>query len=175
MTRNGKGDREGSIESETSEWLAVPAPGRASHADESPRKASGDQSDLRAELEDAEREIERGRLELEEMRDRIRRLEDELKRARRQESRIGAEAKPSETVKAVPKPVKSSAPASPIDLNAVSYEDLRAIGLSVTDSARVIAYREVRDGLGSVDELSELPELPADALDQIRSRTRVST
>jgi DNA uptake protein ComE-like DNA-binding protein len=49
------------------------------------------------------------------------------------------------------------------DVNEVSFEQLRELGLSVTQSARVIAYRETRGGFDSLDELDEIPGLPKDA------------
>jgi hypothetical protein len=41
-----------------------------------------------------------------------------------------------------------------------SFEQLRELGLSVTQSARVIAYRETRGGFDSLDEPDEIPGLP---------------
>ena len=49
------------------------------------------------------------------------------------------------------------------DVNEVSFEQLRELGLSVTQSARVIAYRETRGRFDSLDELDEIPGLPKDA------------
>jgi DNA uptake protein ComE-like DNA-binding protein len=46
------------------------------------------------------------------------------------------------------------------DLNSATFEQLRDLGLSVTQSARLIAYRDVRGGFESVDELDEIPGLP---------------
>lgn len=48
------------------------------------------------------------------------------------------------------------------DVNEVSFEQLRELGLSVTQSARVIAYRETRGGFDSLEELDEIPGLPKD-------------
>jgi DNA uptake protein ComE-like DNA-binding protein len=48
------------------------------------------------------------------------------------------------------------------DVNEVSFEQLRELGLSVTQSARVIAYREARGAFDSLDELDEIPGLPKD-------------
>ncbi|HEY6771302.1 MAG TPA: helix-hairpin-helix domain-containing protein [Solirubrobacterales bacterium] len=49
------------------------------------------------------------------------------------------------------------------DVNEVSFEQLRELGLSVTQSARVVAYRETRGGFDSLEELDEIPGLPKDA------------
>jgi DNA uptake protein ComE-like DNA-binding protein len=47
-----------------------------------------------------------------------------------------------------------------LDVNEVSFEQLRELGLSITQSARVIAYRDTRGGFDSLDELDEIPGLP---------------
>jgi DNA uptake protein ComE-like DNA-binding protein len=54
------------------------------------------------------------------------------------------------------------------DVNEVSFEQLRELGLSVTQSARVIAYRETRGGFDSLDELDEIPGLPKDTRDTLK-------
>jgi DNA uptake protein ComE-like DNA-binding protein len=46
-----------------------------------------------------------------------------------------------------------------LDVNAASFEELRNLGLSVTQSARLIAYRDVRGGYKSLDELDDIPGL----------------
>jgi DNA uptake protein ComE-like DNA-binding protein len=57
-----------------------------------------------------------------------------------------------------------------LDLNYASFEELRDLGLSVTQCARVIAYRDTRGGFDSVDELDEIPGLPKDTRVALRSR-----
>jgi DNA uptake protein ComE-like DNA-binding protein len=54
---------------------------------------------------------------------------------------------------------RSSAKSGKIDLNVATFEELRSLGLSVTQSARLIAYRDVRGGYESLDELDEIPGL----------------
>jgi DNA uptake protein ComE-like DNA-binding protein len=46
-----------------------------------------------------------------------------------------------------------------LDLNEASFEELRELGLSVTQSARLIAYRDVRGGYESLDEIDDVPGL----------------
>jgi DNA uptake protein ComE-like DNA-binding protein len=46
-----------------------------------------------------------------------------------------------------------------LDLNEVTFEQLRDMGLSVTLSARVMAYRDTRGAFQSLDELNEIPGL----------------
>ena len=54
------------------------------------------------------------------------------------------------------------------DVNEVSFEHLRELGLSVTQSARVIAYRETRGGFDSLDELDEIPGLPKETRETLK-------
>jgi DNA uptake protein ComE-like DNA-binding protein len=60
-----------------------------------------------------------------------------------------------------------------LDLNLASFEELRELGLSVTQSARVIAYRDTRGGFDSLEELSEIPGLPKDTRVALSSRLRL--
>ncbi len=48
-------------------------------------------------------------------------------------------------------------------LNSASFEQLRSMGLSVTQAARVIALRDGRRGFETVDEVDQVPGLSADA------------
>jgi DNA uptake protein ComE-like DNA-binding protein len=60
----------------------------------------------------------------------------------------------------ITKPVRAGARhGGKLDLNGATFEQLRDIGLSVTQSARVIAYRDAAGGFQSVDELQEIPGL----------------
>jgi competence protein ComEA len=47
-----------------------------------------------------------------------------------------------------------------LNVNEATFEELRGLGLSVTQSARLIAYRDVRGGFKSLDELDDIPGLP---------------
>jgi DNA uptake protein ComE-like DNA-binding protein len=60
-----------------------------------------------------------------------------------------------------------------LDLNIASFEELRDLGLSVTQSARVIAYRDTRGGFDSLEELDEIPGLPKDTRGVLRNRLRL--
>jgi DNA uptake protein ComE-like DNA-binding protein len=61
------------------------------------------------------------------------------------------------------------------DLNEASFEELRNLGLSVTQSARVIAYRDVRGGYQSLDELDEIPGLPKETRLDLRKKLTLWT
>jgi DNA uptake protein ComE-like DNA-binding protein len=66
-------------------------------------------------------------------------------------------------------PVAAPARVSPLDINKASFEQLREVGLSVTQATRVIAYRE-RQGFNSVDELGSVPGFPKRFLADVRDR-----
>jgi DNA uptake protein ComE-like DNA-binding protein len=61
-----------------------------------------------------------------------------------------------------------------VDLNHATFEELRKLGLSVTQTARVIAYRDVRGGFESLDELDDIPGLPKDTRVDLRVRLTLS-
>jgi DNA uptake protein ComE-like DNA-binding protein len=62
-----------------------------------------------------------------------------------------------------------------LDLNGATFEDLRDLGLSVTQSARVIAYRDTRGGYESLDELDEVPGLPKGIRKGLRAQLTLSS
>jgi DNA uptake protein ComE-like DNA-binding protein len=50
----------------------------------------------------------------------------------------------------------------------VTFEDLRSLGLSVTQAKRVISQREASGGFSSVDELGQLPGFSRWQLEQLK-------
>ena len=60
-----------------------------------------------------------------------------------------------------------------LDINAVRFEDLRGLGLSVSQSARVIATRDVRRGFNSLKELDDLDDLPNEVVSRLKQRVQV--
>ena len=60
-----------------------------------------------------------------------------------------------------------------IDLNTVSFEQLRAENLSVTQATRLLAHRERLGRFGSVDDLDEVPGFPAGRLEDLKRRSSV--
>jgi DNA uptake protein ComE-like DNA-binding protein len=64
-------------------------------------------------------------------------------------------------------------PAAPLDLNVVTFEQLRAQNLSVTQATRLLAHRERLGGFTSVDDLDQVPGFPQDLLAEIKSRSSV--
>ena len=60
-----------------------------------------------------------------------------------------------------------------INLNTVTFEQLRANSLSVTQATRILAYRERMGGFNSVDDLDEVPGFPQDFLIEFKGRVTV--
>jgi DNA uptake protein ComE-like DNA-binding protein len=86
--------------------------------------------------------------------------------ARSKEPSAGSTAEPKESRKARRR-------GAALDLNSASFEELRELGLTVTQSARVIAYRDTRGGFGSLDDLAEVPGFSRDTLSDLRSQVQV--
>jgi DNA uptake protein ComE-like DNA-binding protein len=57
-----------------------------------------------------------------------------------------------------------------LSLSTASFEELRAVGLSVTQTQRVIEYREKNDGFNSLDELDSVPGFERSLLVELKSR-----
>jgi DNA uptake protein ComE-like DNA-binding protein len=75
---------------------------------------------------------------------------------------------------AIAKPAqRSSRRKGKLDLNEATFEQLRDMGLSVTVSARVMAYRDVRQGFQSLDELDEIPGLSVELKRVLREQLTV--
>jgi competence ComEA-like helix-hairpin-helix protein len=58
----------------------------------------------------------------------------------------------------------------PLDVNRASFEELRGLGLSITEATRVIAYRERKEGFSSVDDLGSVPGLSKKLVEEIRGQ-----
>lgn len=61
-------------------------------------------------------------------------------------------------------------PAAAVSLNSATFEQLRAVGLSVTQTGRVLAYRERSGGFSSVEELGAIPGFSREFLDSVSGR-----
>jgi DNA uptake protein ComE-like DNA-binding protein len=68
-------------------------------------------------------------------------------------------------------------PAAPsvgsINLNTVTFEQLRSENLSVTQATRLLAHRERLGRFGSVDDLDQVPGFPQEVLDDLKRRSSV--
>ena len=60
--------------------------------------------------------------------------------------------------------------ADQINLNEAKFEELRELGMSVTQATRVITYRERHNGFDSLDELAAVPGLPRELLNDVNPR-----
>jgi competence protein ComEA len=63
--------------------------------------------------------------------------------------------------------------AGPVDLNSASFEQLRAIGLSVTQAARLIGQREQHGGFASVDDVDGIVGIPKDVKQTLKDHGSV--
>ena len=70
-------------------------------------------------------------------------------------------------------PTSLATPAQPLSINSASYEDLRTLGLSVTQTGRVLAHRERTGGYESLEDLDEIPGFPTGFLDDLKARLRL--
>jgi DNA uptake protein ComE-like DNA-binding protein len=57
-----------------------------------------------------------------------------------------------------------------IDINEATYEELRSLKLSTTQSRRLLAYRRRVQGFSSLSELDAIPGFPSAILDQLKQR-----
>ena len=57
-----------------------------------------------------------------------------------------------------------------ISLSSAEFDDLRGLGMSVTQAKRVLRYREQRGGLTDFDELERVPGFPREFLAEISDR-----
>jgi competence protein ComEA len=89
---------------------------------------------------------------------------------------------PAESSTPPPQPVAGgdtgsfdAAPASAgqINLNSVTFEQLRAQNLSVTQATRLLAHRERLGGFSSVDDLDQVAGFPPDVLADLKSRATI--
>jgi DNA uptake protein ComE-like DNA-binding protein len=60
-----------------------------------------------------------------------------------------------------------------LDLNSASFEQLRDVGLSVTQAARLIGQREQHGGFASVDDVDRVVGLPRDVKQSLKEHGRV--
>jgi competence protein ComEA len=63
--------------------------------------------------------------------------------------------------------------AAAIDLNTVTFEQLRGQNLSVTQATRLLAHRERLGGFQSVDDLDQVAGFPGDLLEDLKRRSTV--
>jgi DNA uptake protein ComE-like DNA-binding protein len=74
-----------------------------------------------------------------------------------------------------PPPGQQQAPSAggTINLNTVTFEQLREETLTVTQATRLLAHRERLGRFGSVDELDQVPGFPQEVLEDLKRRSTV--
>ena len=60
-----------------------------------------------------------------------------------------------------------------VDINQATYEQLRGLGLSVTQTGRLLAHRERVGGFSSEQELDGIPGFPQGFLEELKGRIRI--
>jgi competence protein ComEA len=73
----------------------------------------------------------------------------------------------------MPEPPAPAAAGTGINLNTVTFEELRGQGLSVTQATRLLAHRERLGGFGTLDDLDQVAGFPEDLLQDLKSRAIV--
>jgi DNA uptake protein ComE-like DNA-binding protein len=114
--------------------------------------------EMRLDVREDELREQAGRREAK-LEDRIRELQGQLA-----DAKLGTHEAAASNKRRRRASSKNGAP----DVNEVSFERLRELGLTVTQSARVIAYRETRGGFDSLEELDEIPGLPKDTRETLK-------
>jgi DNA uptake protein ComE-like DNA-binding protein len=166
------------IGEQTSEWVITPPPEVADQEEPAPAKPKTRKPKPRPRAKPAESEPQaepEAEREMAELRARVAELEAALASAQARAEQVVKAEQAEEPVRPVEAPVARARPTAdgPADINAAGYEDLRELGLSVAESARLIAVRDVRGGIRSLDELDDVGDLPAERLTELKSRLRV--
>ena len=84
-------------------------------------------------------------------------------------------AAPPRPRRARPRPAVSAGTrgSGDLDLNAASFEEVRALGLTIGEAARFISQRDRRRGLRFIEEVETFYGIPAEVKRKIISRGRV--
>jgi capsular polysaccharide biosynthesis protein len=61
-------------------------------------------------------------------------------------------------------------PDGTVDLNEVTYEELRALDLTMTQATRLLAYRDRRGGFSSLSDIDEVPGFPEYVREDLKRR-----
>ena len=72
-----------------------------------------------------------------------------------------------------PPPAAVDRPGATIDLNTVTFEQLRGQSLTVTQATRLLAHRERLGRFQSVDDLDQVAGFPPEVLDDLKRRSTV--
>ena len=118
---------------------------------------------LRAREEELAREIAEAEAELARTRERLALAEDRLASLEQVDWAEGAEWAEREMddshERTLAVPGAAQGGEARVSLSAASFEELRALGMSMTQARRVLRYRE-EQGMSSLDDLDQIPGLP---------------
>ena len=64
-------------------------------------------------------------------------------------------------------------PRGKLDVNEASFEQFRALGLSVSQCARLIATRDIRGGFKSLEEIDEIDGMSPSAIEKLNERATI--
>src|SRR3954454_2244619 len=64
----------------------------------------------------------------------------------------------------------AAAQGGPVSLASATFDDLRALGLSITQAKRVVNFRERLGGFESLDDLDDVPGFPKSILAELKTR-----
>ena len=67
-------------------------------------------------------------------------------------------------------PAATAGEEGPLNINEASYDQLRKLGLSVTQTGRVLASRDQGGGFKSLDELDSIPGFPRSFLSELKAK-----
>jgi DNA uptake protein ComE-like DNA-binding protein len=115
-----------------------------------------------AKLKEAEEALAEQRIRIAELETRLKEREAEFKQTLEQREAEYAEAlrERHEALKEERLDAHEAEVRGKLDVNEATFEQFRDLGLSVTQSARLISHRDARGGFDSLDELDEVPGLP---------------
>ena len=57
-----------------------------------------------------------------------------------------------------------------LDANKATFEQLRGLGMTVTQATRVIAYRERAEGFKTVNDIDTIPGFTKDKLEELKKK-----
>jgi competence protein ComEA len=85
------------------------------------------------------------------------------------------ETEPEPEAKEEPEPEEEPEPLPPaevpegmLSLSVAEFDDLRELGMSVTQAKRVLRYRDEHGGFTSVEQLNEVPGFPRTFLAEVK-------
>lgn len=126
-------------------------------------------------LRELEQRLEQAQIQVREAEQRAAAAEQEARAHREAEERLRERMSEIEQKTAEQPSGNGAAPQGPkrngekpIALNEASFEQLRELGLSVNQAARLIAQRDQRGGFSSTDELDGLYGMPREIVDTLR-------